>query len=416
MGLVATAAALYFGRDIFLPLATAILLTFALAPAGVGIAQAARAEACRRRDGGRRRLRRHHSVRHGRGQPACKPGRKPAALSEQHRGQGAVHQGREPRRRTLWAGLQTVREARPSDRGRKASGARRGRSRRACRSSSAAGPGGRSDTAAAAGAADDHRSARRASRDGRHRHRRGHLHVAEAGRSEGSLHTPCRRRRHSPDDRGDRGRGKAGRPVSPDATGRKRDLRHPHCDRALGHRRAQRAALGSAGPGHAVRPVHRTGDFVHLPARTGARGRFRMVDAAVDGCLVHRRRASQQQCRRAMALRLANRPVALGHHRGRGPVDLALGASRVAACPPRSRSVSSCWASMFRASSSWTSCSATSRSSSRISNSINACWPAIRSRRPSARRRSSQTAISSRSTRPSPSRRSRSANSTEREG
>ena len=32
MGIVATIAALYFGRDIFLPLATAVLLTFALAP------------------------------------------------------------------------------------------------------------------------------------------------------------------------------------------------------------------------------------------------------------------------------------------------------------------------------------------------------------------------------------------------
>ena len=32
MGIVATVAALYFGRAIFLPLATAVLLTFALAP------------------------------------------------------------------------------------------------------------------------------------------------------------------------------------------------------------------------------------------------------------------------------------------------------------------------------------------------------------------------------------------------
>ena len=127
---------------------------------GVGIAQAARPETCRRGDGGRRRLRRHRSVRHDRGQPACKPGRKPPALSEQHRGKGAVHQGRKPRRRTLWAGRQTAREAWPPDPGRPTAGARRrGRSRRARRSSSAAGPGGRSDTAAAAGAADDHRSA-----------------------------------------------------------------------------------------------------------------------------------------------------------------------------------------------------------------------------------------------------------------
>ena len=60
-----------------------------------------------------------------------------------------------------------------------------------------------------------------------------------------------------------------------------------------------------------------------------------MVDAAVDGCLVRRRGACQQQRHRAMALRLANRAVAVGHHRGRGPVDLALGAARVAASPPR---------------------------------------------------------------------------------
>ena len=103
---------------------------------GFGIAQAARPEARRRGDGGHRRLRRHCPVRYDRGQPACEPGRKPAALSEQHRGKGAVHQGRKPRRRTVRAGRQTAREAGPPDPGGPAAGRRRGRSRRACRGSS----------------------------------------------------------------------------------------------------------------------------------------------------------------------------------------------------------------------------------------------------------------------------------------
>ena len=37
VGLAATIAALYFGRDIFMPLATAVLLTFALAPVVSGL-------------------------------------------------------------------------------------------------------------------------------------------------------------------------------------------------------------------------------------------------------------------------------------------------------------------------------------------------------------------------------------------
>ena len=155
----ATIAALYFGRDVFLPLAVAVLLTFALAPLVFLDAQARlpRPVAVGHRRGGAR-LRRHHPVRRRGGHSNSVAWRRTAALSVEHRMQGApvrnanVGQGVVDQCRAC-SSASAVKSAATS--GRQAIRWRHASQRPG--GASAAGRGGRAGAAAAAGAAHHRR-------------------------------------------------------------------------------------------------------------------------------------------------------------------------------------------------------------------------------------------------------------------
>ena len=152
----------------------------------------------------------------------------------------------------------------------------------------------------------------------------------------------------------------------------------PVDDRAVAARHSQRAAVGIAGAGAALRSLYRPGHR-HAAARRSlafavAPG---LVAGAVDGGAVRGDRADQQQRRRAVALRLADRAFAARDHRGRDLLDLALGADRPGPVDAAHRLPRRARAGTCRSSSSSTCCSATSRCSSRKRGSTSACWPAI---------------------------------------
>ena len=196
-------AALYFGKDIFLPLAVAVLLTFALAPVVSFMRRFRIPRTAAVVIGGGRGLRGHHPVRGGGRHAARTVGGEPAALSVQHREQGARGQGGQCRRRHRRPGLEAARTVGARDQAqRRARAGCRNRSGRGAGGAPAARRGRRAGAAALASAADDHRAADRASGDRRHHHRRGHLHADQARGSARPLHPTGRRQRSAPNHRG----------------------------------------------------------------------------------------------------------------------------------------------------------------------------------------------------------------------
>ena len=127
-----------------------------------------------------------------------------------------------------------------------------------------------------------HHAADRSADDHRHRRRLRGLHPdAAAGFAEPA--GPARGRAGSPaHDRGARRCRPAPQPPVPDPTRAQCGLRPGDRIRTMDDRRAQRPPVGHAGDDHALRAVCRRADLGDIPARAGRRRRTRLDHGAAD--------------------------------------------------------------------------------------------------------------------------------------
>ena len=122
------------------------------------------------------------------------------------------------------------------------------------------------------GAVRPDRSVAASADDDRHRGHLPHLHPHAAAGSAESAGAPRGGSRSAAYDRG-AGRCRAApQPLVPDAACAQRRLRARDRNRSLADWSSERAALGHAGDDHALRPLYRRADLGDLPAGSGGRG------------------------------------------------------------------------------------------------------------------------------------------------